>query len=111
MSSPLLSEPSTPGLSVNGSSLPVRDPKLFASDGHSISGSGTPVGFQRYHNKHLDAVAASTVRHPSPHATHLGLPGGGMHRILSEEDPGYIAAKFEGKQKQMEQGEFYFLIF
>jgi glutamate dehydrogenase len=35
----------------------------------------------------------------------LGIPGT-PHRVLSEEDPGYIAAKFEGKQKQMEQGQW-----
>jgi glutamate dehydrogenase len=47
------------------------------------------------------------LRQPSPQPTHLGIPGtpGSPHRVLSEEDPGYIAATFEGKQKQMEQGE------
>jgi glutamate dehydrogenase len=35
----------------------------------------------------------------------LGIPGTPQHRVLSEEDPGYIAATFEGKQKQMEQGQ------
>ncbi|KKA22394.1 Glutamate dehydrogenase [Rasamsonia emersonii CBS 393.64] len=73
-------------------------PKLFVDGG---SGPGTPIGFQRYpHNKHLDHVARTPVRQPSPQPTHLGIPG---HRVLSEEDPGYVAAKFEGKQKQMEQ--------
>lgn len=86
--------------------LPVRQgPKLYASNGNSNSGTGTPMGFQRYpQNKHLDAALAdSSLRHPSPQPTHLGIPGT-PHRVLSEEDPGYIAAKFEGKQKQMEQG-------
>jgi glutamate dehydrogenase len=47
------------------------------------------------------------LRQPSPQPTHLGIPGtpGSPHRVLSEEDPGYIAATFEGKQKQMEQGK------
>lgn len=44
------------------------------------------------------------MRQPSPQPTHLGIPGANHHRVLSEGDPGYVAAKFEGKQKQMEQG-------
>lgn len=91
---------------VNGSNaLPVRaGPKLYGSNDGSQSGAGTPIGFQRHpHNKILDNVAGSSLRHPSPQPTHLGIPGGGQHRILSEEDPGYVAAKFEGKEKQMEQ--------
>ncbi|EYE93860.1 glutamate dehydrogenase (NAD(+)) [Aspergillus ruber CBS 135680] len=84
--------------------LPTRQgPKLFASNDGSHSGTGTPMGFQRYpQNKNLEAALQSSLRHPSPQPTHLGVPGG-SHRVLSEEDPGYIAAKFEGKQKQMEQ--------
>lgn len=82
-------------------------PKLYGSNDGSQSGAGTPLGFQRHpHNKILDNVAGSSVRQPSPQPTHLAIPGGGQHRILSEEDPGYVAAKFEGKEKQMEQGEF-----
>lgn len=99
--------PSTPQSEVsNGTTLPARPaPKLFASqDGGS--GTGTPIGFQRFpHNKHLDHVIGQ--RQPSPQPAHLGVPSSGHsspHRVLSEEDPGYIAAKFEGKQKQMEQG-------
>ena len=86
--------------------LPTRQgPKLFASNDGSHSGTGTPMGFQRYpRNKNLEAALQSSLRQPSPQPTHLGVPGGN-HRVLSEEDPGYIAAKFEGKQKQMEQGE------
>ncbi|EAW13805.1 glutamate dehydrogenase (NAD(+)) [Aspergillus clavatus NRRL 1] len=92
---------------LNGNALPTRPaPKLYGSNDGSQSGAGTPIGFQRYpHNKLLDLAAGSTVRHPSPQPTHLGIPGTPQHRVLSEEDPGYIAAKFEGKQKQMEQGE------
>jgi glutamate dehydrogenase len=104
MSSPL---PTSQSESINGDgvSLPNRpQPKLFASQDGS-SGAGTPIGFQRFppHNKHLDHVVGSATRQPSPQPTHLGIPGT-PHRVLSEEDPGYIAAKFEGKQKQMEQG-------
>ncbi|KAJ5349727.1 Glutamate dehydrogenase NAD-dependent [Penicillium brevicompactum] len=103
MSSPV----STPPLETNGNgvSLPNRpQPKLFASQDGS-SGSGTPIGFQRYppHNKHLDHAVGNALRQPSPQPTHLGIPGTPQHRVLSEEDPGYIAATFEGKQKQMEQ--------
>lgn len=106
MSSP---NPSTPQSEAsNGTTLPTRPaPKLFASQDGS-SGTGTPIGFQRYpHNKHLDHAVGAALRQPSPQPTHLGIPGtpGTPHRILSEEDPGYIAATFEGKQKQMEQGE------
>jgi hypothetical protein len=39
-----------------------------------------------------------------PQPTHLGIPGT-PHRVLSEEDPGYIAAKFEGKQKLVMWGK------
>ncbi|KAH1301853.1 glutamate dehydrogenase (NADP(+)) gdh1 [Aspergillus fumigatus] len=90
---------------VNGNVLPTASvPKLYGSGDGAQSGAGTPIGFQRYpHNKILDNVAGSKVRHPSPQPTHLGIPGSPLHRVLSEEDPGYIAAKFEGKQKQMEQ--------
>ncbi|KAJ5627562.1 Glutamate dehydrogenase NAD-dependent [Penicillium herquei] len=101
MSSPI---PTTPQSEAsNGTSLPSRPlPKLFASQDGS-SGTGTPLGFQRYpHNKHLDHVVGSALRQPSPQPVHLGVPGT-PHRVLSEEDPGYIAATFEGKQKQMEQ--------
>lgn len=90
--------------------LPTRQgPKLYASNDGSHSGTGTPMGFQRYpHNKNLDAALAQS---PMPSPTHLGAPGtSSPHRVLSEEDPGYIAAKFEGKQKQMEQGEFLLLV-
>lgn len=106
MSSPT---PSTPlSEASNGVSMPARPaPKLFSShDG--ASGTGTPIGFQRFpHNKHLDHVVGQALRQPSPQPSGLGVSGSGHsspHRILSEEDPGYIAATFEGKQKQMEQG-------
>lgn len=85
----------------NNGSLPTRPvPKMFASH-DAQSGSGTPIGFQRYpQNKILDNAA----RQPSPQPTHLGIPGT-PHRVLPESGPGYVAAKFEGKQKQMEQGK------
>ncbi|KAJ5506065.1 Glutamate/phenylalanine/leucine/valine dehydrogenase C-terminal [Penicillium expansum] len=106
MSSPITT-PQSETPNGNGVSLPSRpQPKLFASQDGS-SGTGTPIGFQRFppHNKHLDHVVGSALRQPSPQPTHLGIPGT-PHRVLSEEDPGYIAATFEGKQKQMEQGHY-----
>jgi len=106
MSSPAPITP--PSESVNGASQPSRpQPKIFNSHDGS-PGTGTPIGFQRYpQNKQLDHVVGQALRQPSPQPTHLaipGTPGYNPHRILSEEDPGYIAATFEGKQKQMEQG-------
>lgn len=78
----------------------VNTPQLVLDSGSS--GPGTPIGFQRFpHNKHLDLVNRTPGRQPSPQPTHLGLPG---HRVLPEEGTGYIASKFEGKQKQMEEG-------
>ena len=74
----------------------------------SVSGSGTPTGSHPHAsapiNKHLDSVIRTPGRQPSPQPTHLGIPGG-THRVLSEEGPGYVAAKFEGKPKQMETGK------
>jgi glutamate dehydrogenase len=101
-----MSDVSTPNGEPKGIGLPTLSvPKLFADGNGTASGSGTPIGFQRYpHNKHLDHVVRSPARQPSPQPTHLGFPGG-QHRVLSEEDPGYVAAKFEGKHKQMEEGE------
>ncbi|RAK75127.1 glutamate dehydrogenase (NAD(+)) [Aspergillus fijiensis CBS 313.89] len=106
MVSPAPSSSPIPDGQLNGAnSLPVRaGPKLYGSNDGAYSGAGTPIGFQRHpHNKILESVAGSSIRQPSPQPTHLGIPGGGSHRILSEEDPGYVAAKFEGKEKQMEQ--------
>ncbi|KAL5337854.1 Glutamate/Leucine/Phenylalanine/Valine dehydrogenase-domain-containing protein [Aspergillus crustosus] len=107
MVSPASSLQSLPDVHINGNEgnkLPMRPaPKPFSSNDSVSSGAGTPIGFQRQpHNKFLDSVAGSNVRLPSPQPTHLAIPGS-PHRILSEEDPGYIAAKFEGKEHQMEQ--------
>ncbi|GAB1215915.1 glutamate dehydrogenase (NADP(+)) gdh1 [Aspergillus terreus] len=106
MVSPATSSPQPDG-HVNGTNaLPVRPgPKLFGSNDGSSSGTGTPIGFQRHpHNKLFDNVTGPNMRQPSPQPTHLGFPSSGSpHRVLSEEDPGYVAAKFEGKEKQMEQ--------
>lgn len=85
--------------------LPSRPAPTSYVSHDTHSGTGTPIGFQRFpHNKILDNAAGATMRQPSPQPTHLGIPGANHHRVLSEGDPGYVAAKFEGKQKQMEQG-------
>lgn len=73
-------------------------PKLAAD-----SGTGTPTGFQRPLNKQLESVVRTPGRQPSPQPTHLGIPGG-THRVLAEQGPGYVAAKFEGKEAQMVAG-------
>lgn len=97
---------STADESLNGKTLSVRPiPRVYTSSEGASSGTGTPIGFQRFpHNKILDHVAANGLRQPSPQPTHLAIPGS-QHRVLSEEDPGYVAETFEGKQKQMEQGK------
>ncbi|PKY02925.1 NAD-specific glutamate dehydrogenase [Aspergillus campestris IBT 28561] len=104
MVNPTYSSPLADGHLNGNNTLPVRPgPKLYGSNDGAQSGSGTPIGFQRHpHNKILDNVAGPCARQPSPQPTHLGI-GGGQHRLLSQEDPGYIAAKFEGKEKQMDQ--------
>jgi hypothetical protein len=58
------------------------------------------------HNKLLEHVVRTPGRQPSPQPTHLSVPGSSHHRILHEEDSGYVAPKFEGKELQMDQGRF-----
>ncbi|KAK3652098.1 NAD-dependent glutamate dehydrogenase [Elasticomyces elasticus] len=53
-------------------------------------------------NKLLERVVRTPGRQPSPQPTHLGVPGAMPHRILRESGPGYVAPKFEGKAKQMD---------
>lgn len=48
-------------------------------------------------------------REPSPRPTHFSLPaseanGSNGHRVLRSATLGYINPKFEGKEKQMEEG-------
>ncbi|KAL4801417.1 Glutamate/Leucine/Phenylalanine/Valine dehydrogenase-domain-containing protein [Aspergillus unguis] len=107
MASPASSLQPLPDVPVNGNEsnkLPIRPtPNAFGSTDSASSGTGTPIGFQRQpHNKILDNVTGSNHRLPSPQPTHLTVPGS-PHRVLSEKDPGYIAAKFEGKEVQMLQ--------
>ena len=64
-------------------------------------------GFLRPQNKILENVVRTPDRRPSPQPTHLGVPGVNFSasRIVKEEGSGYIAPKFEGKDKQMEEGK------
>ncbi|PSN64391.1 NAD-specific glutamate dehydrogenase [Corynespora cassiicola Philippines] len=70
--------------------------------------SSTPVnGAQPVQNKLLDQVVRTPDRRPSPLPTHLSVPGSGHStpQILPQEGfggSGYVAPKFEGKEKQME---------
>ncbi|KAF2195373.1 NAD-dependent glutamate dehydrogenase [Zopfia rhizophila CBS 207.26] len=64
--------------------------------------ASTPVnGVQ---NKLLDQVLRTPGCQPSPQPTHLNVPGSGHStpRVLPQEGSGYVAPKFEGKEKQME---------
>ena len=64
-------------------------------------------------HKQLEHVIRTPGRVPSPQPTHLSVPGPGSGsgtpgsgsaspRIMAEQGPGYVAPKFEGKEKQME---------
>ncbi|KAL9085492.1 MAG: hypothetical protein Q9159_004687 [Coniocarpon cinnabarinum] len=76
----------------------------------SPNGSATPAP----QNKHLDHVIRTPGRQPSPQPTHLSVPGGmasahapspsaASPRVMTEQGSGYVAPKFDGKEKQMEQ--------
>ncbi|EMC96096.1 hypothetical protein BAUCODRAFT_71533 [Baudoinia panamericana UAMH 10762] len=56
------------------------------------------------HNKLLERVVRTPGRQPSPQPTHLSVPGAPPQHshTLHETGSGYVAPKFEGKQKQME---------
>lgn len=60
------------------------------------------------HNRYLDQVIRTPGRQPSPQPVHLSLPNGFPHRVLHDQSPGYVAPRFEGKEKQMEQGGWTF---
>lgn len=67
-----------------------------------VNGAPTPAT-----NKLLDQVIRTPDRRPSPLPTHLNVPGSGhaTPRVLPQEGSGgsgYVAPKFEGKDKQME---------
>lgn len=52
----------------------------------------------------LNGVAGAETANPSPKPTHIAWSH--TQRILKDDTPGYIAPAFEGKEKQMEKGEF-----
>jgi glutamate dehydrogenase len=58
-------------------------------------------------NKLLEKVVRTPGRQPSPQPTHLSVPGSNpaslQSHVLSETGSGYVAPKFEGKEKQMEE--------
>ena len=67
-----------------------------------VNGAPTPP-----ENKLLNQVVQPPARNSSPLPTHLSLPGSGHStpRVLPSEGTGgsgYVAPKFEGKEKQME---------
>jgi hypothetical protein len=66
----------------------------------------TPIHEKMEHptNKVLDQVIRDPGRKPSPQPTHLTVPGNAP-RILQDQSTGYVAPKFEGKEKQMEEGK------
>ncbi|KAJ9648758.1 NAD-dependent glutamate dehydrogenase [Coniosporium tulheliwenetii] len=66
----------------------------------SLSANGAPQ------NKLLEQVVRTPGRQPSPQPTHLSVPGTVPSRILQEQGPGYVAPKFEGKERQMEAEGF-----
>jgi glutamate dehydrogenase len=72
-----------------------------------VNGTG-PSGAQVAAHKLLGQNPPSQNRGPSPHPTHLSVPGSSgvsTPRIIPQEGAGgsgYVAPKFEGKAKQME---------
>lgn len=71
--------------------------------------SSTPVSdTPAARNKLLDQVIRTPDRLPSPQPSQLGIQGSGhaTPRVLPQEGlggSGYVAPRFEGKEKQMEQ--------
>jgi hypothetical protein len=67
-------------------------------------------------NKLVDQVIRTPGREPSPHPTHVSVPGVNNghnghnsynpHRVLRSATVGYVAPKFEGKKAQMEEGQY-----
>ncbi|KAF2402216.1 NAD-specific glutamate dehydrogenase-like protein [Trichodelitschia bisporula] len=69
-------------------------------DGAAAGNVNPPI----LHNKLLEQVIRTPDRMPSPQPTHLSVPGTATPtRVLSESGSGYVAPKFEGKERQMEQ--------
>lgn len=73
----------------------------------ATNSTGAPNGSNgadvKPHNKLLDPVIREPGRTPSPQPTHLSVPGRQPDdHVLHETGPGYVAPKFEGRAKQME---------
>lgn len=62
--------------------------------------ASTPVNGPQ--SKLLEQVIRTPGRMPSPQPTHLAVPGHSTPKVLPQEGSGYVAPKFEGKEKQME---------
>ncbi|ORY00597.1 Glutamate/Leucine/Phenylalanine/Valine dehydrogenase-domain-containing protein [Clohesyomyces aquaticus] len=69
-----------------------------------VNGANGTNGTNGIQNKLLEQVIRTPGRMPSPQPTHLSVPGSGhaTPRVLPQEGSGYVAPKFEGKEKQME---------
>ena len=64
------------------------------------------------HNKVIDQVLQEPGRFPPPQVLSTStMHGIQQNRILHDHSPGYEAPKFEGKEKQMEQGELYCIVY
>lgn len=59
-------------------------------------------------NGALEPEVRAPGREPSPLPTHLSIPNGAHStRVIHDQSTGYVAPKFEGKERQMEQGEWH----
>ena len=76
----------------------MTDP--IVNDSSQVNGIVAPI-----HNKHLDHVVRTPGRQPSPQPTHLSVPGSSYSRVVPDQGSGYVAPKFDGKEKQMELGK------
>lgn len=89
----------------------MEHPRITVADmPHGTLNEQTPPPAMAQH-KLLDQVVRTPGRQPSPQPTMLGVPGAmnsnqSLHKILADNGPGYVAPKFEGKQAQMEEGEY-----
>jgi len=61
-------------------------------------------------NKLIEQVIRTPGRIPSPQPAHLAINGvngsGNGHKVLRSATVGYIAPKFDGKNAQMDEGDF-----
>lgn len=86
---------------------------LTSSHRHAWTSQGSmpimaPPPLTDIKNKFLDSTS-SLDRLPSPQPAHLNVPGTHTPRVLHDKGSGYIAQKFEGKDKQMEAYDKHFL--